>query len=233
MKSTIIMVLCFVLVCPIVFAETDEVQPQGVYAQIDTKREMQAIDSLLNGNDKVKAQTAKEIVDHSDQYCPAVFFFLSRYFFYENKDDDAIFWLYAGRIRMWYDVKKCTDKSVEDSVDAMSAQLPDLLRSIQFENIENSKKLLKKAAEWDRSTLHNYDPAWIALHGLGAFMPNADKVTLDSLNIPKDKWAALAEENRSEYLKDYDEYFDQITPEQLLEMKKKIEEMKKEQNINH
>ena len=82
MKRIIIMFLCFLVVCPIIFAETDEVQPQGVYVQIDTKREMQATDSLLNGTEKVKAQTAKEIVDNSGKYCPSVFFYLSRYFFY-------------------------------------------------------------------------------------------------------------------------------------------------------
>ncbi|HBM16981.1 MAG TPA: hypothetical protein DD381_11645 [Lentisphaeria bacterium] len=232
MRIIFLLLLPFIIASSVIYAESDKGQHQGVYAQIDTKKDIQVIDLLLNGNKEEQNQTAKKIVEHSDQYCPAVLFYLARYFFYQNKDEDAIFWLYAARIRILFDIKRCTDLTVEDSSEAMSYQMPNLLRIIQFENIDNSKVLFKKALEWDKQTPHNYDPAWIALHGMGVFLPTSDKTTLESLNIPKEQWTSLAEENRNDYLQDYMEYMDGITPEQLTLMKKKIQELRKEEANN-
>ncbi len=199
---------------------------KGVYKEIQTTREMQAISTFLKGTDKEKEQLAERIQEHPERYAPAVFFHLSRYLFEQEEEDDALFWLYAARIRTWYDIKRCTDRSVEDSVEVLNQQLPPLLRLIQFEDIPNAKRLMKKALAWDRATPHEYDPRWIALHGLRASLPPAVDGKQASLTIPKIQWAELAETHRKDYHKTWLEDLQGLTPEQLEQIDAKIEELR-------
>ena len=230
MKKCLLVFIPLFLTASLLLAETIEVKPVGTYAEINTQNETQAINSLLNGTPNEQSQTAEEIVKHSDKYCPATFFYLSAYFFDKGQNDDALFWLYAGRIRMLYDVKKCTDESVDGALEEMNSQVPDLLKLTQFENINNTRKIVAKAIAWDEKTPHDYDPAWLSLHGAKAFLPDADKVSYDSLNIQKDQWNSLAKENRKEYLKDFNDSIEQITKEDLAQIKQAIKELKKQKN---
>ncbi len=206
-------------------AETRTAAPTGVYTQIDTRAEIQLIGNLQSGGGNQKKEAAREIMAHPGKYCPAVFFSLAAYLFYDGRTNDAIFWMYAGRIRTRFDIRRCTDETVADALEVLNQQLPELLRLAQFEDLKNARRIMEDALAWDRETPYDYDPRWIALHGLGAFRPAADQPSAEPLTIPEKKWAALAEKNRKEYLADFKADMDRITPKQLAEIKAKIAEL--------
>lgn len=200
--------------------------PPGGYSSIDTQREIQAITALRSGNTQEAEPVAREVMAHPDRYCPAVFYSLASYLFTREESDSAIFWMYAGRIRTSYDIRRSKDQTVADAGQVLNQQLPELLRLLQFENLEQAKKIVGRAIEWDRVTKYNYDARWIALHGLGASLPGADSVTSDSMLVSPAEWSALAERNRTEYLAGFLEDVAAITPEHLEQIRSKIEELR-------
>ena len=103
---------------------------------------------------------------------------------------------------------------------------PELLRLAQFEDIEESRKILARAVEWDRDTEHNYDACWIALHGLGPSLPGAESVARESLTIPEDQWDALAKKNRDDYYANYVSETHAMDEAQLQQIKDKIAELR-------
>ncbi len=206
-------------------AEDNIVKPSGVYAQIDTRRDVRAVEALESGSAKEKAAAAQDVLGDAGRYCPAVFFPLAAYLFAQGQPDEALFWMYSGRIRAWYDVKRSADPSVADTVVLLNQGLPDLLRLTQFEDLDRARSTLDRAIAWDRDTPHDYDARWIALHGMGAFLPEPASGPR-ALTVPEDQWADLAETNRAEYLADYLADLAAVTPEQMTKIKAKILELK-------
>lgn len=229
MIKSLSLVVCSLLFGAVFAAAEERVVPlKGVYKEINTTREMKAISTFMKGTDEQKEQLAKSIQEHPERYAPAVFFHLSRYLFEHEEEDDAIFWLYAARIRTWYDVNRCTDRSVGDSVEVLNGPLPPLLRLIQFEDLANAKRLMKKAVAWDRKTPHNYDARWIALHGIRASLPAAASEKESALTVSEEQWEGLAEKNRKEYHKDWLESLQTLEPEQMTQIEAKIKELRAE-----
>ena len=229
MIKSLSLVVCSLLIgTALAVAEERAVPLKGVYKEINTTREMKAISTFMKGTDEQKEQLANSIQEHPERYAPAVFFHLSRYLFEQEEEDDAIFWLYAARVRTWYDIKRCTDQSVGDSVEVLNGQLPPLLRLIQFEDLANAKRLMKKAIAWDRKTPHEYDARWIALHGIRASLPAAAGGKESTLTVPAEQWEDLAEKNRKEYHKDWLESLQTLEPEQMTQIEAKIKELRAE-----
>lgn len=227
-KIICIVIFSLIALCSFAFAEDSTIEPTGVYATIDTRSSVQAINILRNGTDEDKSAVAMVIKANSDKYCPAVFFSLATYLFNIDKTDDALFWLYAGRIRAQYDIKRCTDETVVGGYEELNMSVPELLKGIQFENMEKTKEIVKKAIKWDKETPLNYDPRWIALHGMGAFLNGADDKNKKDpvLIIPEKEWKDLAEKNRKEYWDALQEDFNGITPEELEQIKTRTRTLK-------
>ncbi len=139
--------------------------------------------------------------------------------------DAAIFWLYCARIRTYFDIQRCTDRSVADGAEIVNSHVPQLLRLEQFQDIDNSKQIMEKAVQWDRTTPHDYDARWIALHGIRAFHPEPAPGTAEPLTIPEDQWEALAEKNREGYLAEWMEGISCITEVQLEQLQAKYDEL--------
>jgi hypothetical protein len=114
---------------------------------------------------------------------------------------------------------------VGDAVEVLNRQLPDLLRLIQFEDLENARRLMKQAVAWDRKTPHEYDARWIALHGLGPSLPTPAEGAARLLTVPRSEWKGLAEQHRKEYLQAFLEDTKALTPEQLEQIQAKIAEL--------
>jgi hypothetical protein len=228
-KKILVSLFCLTVMCSFAFAEDNVIEPKGVYASIDTKSCSKAIDALRNGTDETRAAAATAIESNAGSYCPAVFFSLAAYLFDIGRTDDALFWLYAGRIRTQYDIKRCTDETVAGGYEELNMSVPDLLKLIQFENLDNTKRIVEKAIRWDRETPVNYDPRWIALHGMGAFMNSMDGNKKEpALTIPEKDWKDAAEKNRKDYWDLFQEDLNSITPEQFEQIKAKIKSLKQE-----
>ncbi len=199
----------------------------GEYAEIDVEREKRAIKGLTSGDDDEMERWAERIESRPDRFAPAVLFHLANYHFEQGSEYEALFWMYSGRIRCRFDIERCTDKSVEGAVELLNQQLPDLLRLIQFEDIDYAKEVMQEAIEWDRETEHNYDARWIALHGIRAFQPASEAE--EPLTVPEKTWKKLANKVRAETAQQYAEGLDELTEEQLEQIAAKIEELRNEQ----
>jgi hypothetical protein len=204
----------------------DEVSPlKGEYKEIKTTRESKAIKTFLEGTDEQKEKLASRIQEHPNRYAPAVFFHLSVYLYVQDEVDDALFWLYCARIRTYFDIQRCTDRSVEGAGEILNNLVPALLKLEQFQDLENSKQIMKNAVQWDRETPHDYDARWIALHGIRAFQPEPAPGTAEPLTIPEDQWETLAEKHRDEYLTQWLADLSSITEEQLTQIQEKYDEL--------
>jgi hypothetical protein len=68
------------------------VQPQGQFAQIDTRLANQTIELLENGNAEEQQRTIEKIKDRPQNFAPPVFYVLSHVLFQRGEKDDASFW---------------------------------------------------------------------------------------------------------------------------------------------
>ncbi|WP_345992398.1 hypothetical protein [Sulfurimonas sp. HSL-1716] len=166
------------------------------YSPVNTKSQVQKIQELSQGTQEQKNSAIEEIKNHSDKYAPAVFFPVARELFKQGKMDEALFWFHAGRIRTIFDIKRCTDPTVKGAVVILSRNLPSEFYKKQAQNPDLTEKMIFKAINWDKATPYNYDPRWIALHGIGAFQGKLSP----QLVIPEYKWGLLADQNRRKYL---------------------------------
>ena len=101
---------------------------KGVFAEIDTTQSLEAMETLRSGSEEDRVRIAEQIAANSADYCPAVFFALAAYHHQANRTPIGLFWLFAGRIRTWFDIQRSTDRSVEAAADALGNSVPELLR---------------------------------------------------------------------------------------------------------
>lgn len=198
----------------------------GEYLEIDVRKTGEAIEIFQSGSEKQKKRLRTKIEKHPSHYAPALFFHFAKYLFEQGEEDEALFWSFAGQLRTQYDIARCTDKSVEDSVQVLNRNLPQLLRLLPFEDIDNTKEVLETVVNWDSSTDYDYDCRWIALHGIKSHLPVAADGSDKPLSISEDRWEEVAEENRTKFYDEYVEALDDISERDLEKIQGKIEELR-------
>lgn len=194
---TVLIIAC--LAALTVTAKYITVEPKGEYAKIDTALLNETMMVLSQGSDSEKKKVIKEIKAHPEQYAPPVFYALSHALF-ENDKEGALFWFYAGQIRIRYDANRCADKSAQSAAGALSNQYGVLINQYAFQNIDLLKKIVPKAVKWDSETPNEYDHRWIHLHGMGAFTGD-DK----EMSLPESEWEAIKKKTGDEYLEGFQE----------------------------
>jgi hypothetical protein len=201
-------------------------QLHGEYRDIKVSTQTEAITTFLDGTNHDKERLALRIQASPSRYAPAVFFHLAVYLFQQDDVEEALFWLYCGRIRTYFDIQRCTDQSVAGAAEILNNLVPPLLRLEQFIDLENSKRIMERAVEWDRETPHDYDARWIAFHGIGASLPEPAPGMATPLTIPEDQWDALAEKHRTEYFAQWMSDVSSISEEQLTLILAKYDELR-------
>jgi len=182
-----------------VHAKDITVEPKGEYAKIDTTLANETIKVLSQGSDSEKKKAISEIKAHPEKYAPPVFYALSHALFEDDKEE-ALFWFYAGQIRIRYDANRCADKSARSAADVLSNQYGVLINQYAFQHIDLLKKIIPKAVKWDEETSNDYDHRWINLHGMGAFTGGEKE-----LSLPESEWASIKKKTSDEYLKGFQE----------------------------
>ena len=66
-------------------------------------------------------------------------------------------------------------------------------------NLQEIRSVAERVVEWDRKNIRTYDPRWISLHGIDAFLEN--QVAFE----PRSRWAGIDEQTRVDYLNGFDE----------------------------
>jgi hypothetical protein len=196
------------------------------YSDIDVQSVNQAITTFVSGTDDQKEQLRTEIENEPNRYAPILFFHFASYLLEQGEEDEALFWFSAGKLRMYYDIRRCTDRSVGGAMQIVKEKMPPLLLLLQFEDVDNTREVLDRVLEWDRSTGHDYDCRWIALHGIKAFLPKPADGSVESLTIPQEEWETVAEEIRLEFSKGFDDFVSSVSEADMETITNKIEELR-------
>jgi hypothetical protein len=184
-----------------------EVHPPGDFAEFDTVATLDLLKQLKSSDEKTKTKAIEQIKSAPGKVAPPALCAMSNELFHQGEKDDALFWYYLGQLRARSDANKSNDVSARQAVAVLNSQYGPLINKYAFrntkvdykKNLADIKAIAEKVVDWDRKHPREYDPRWISLHGMGAFVNN--KVDFE----PKDKWDQINEQTRVSYLKDLDE----------------------------
>jgi hypothetical protein len=189
-------------------AET-AIQPAGQYAEIDIKQTREAMQLLATGTMSERGAAIAGISAHSEQYAPPVFYAMSEALFQAGNRDEAAFWFYAGQLRARFDANRCTDESARQAVPALNQRYGPAINQYAFQDLQKLEAVVNKVVAWDRQTPHNYDQRWINLHGMNAMLSGLGSRSVSGadapLSLPAERWDAIAEQTRADYLKGFQE----------------------------
>ena len=178
------------------------VSPEGEFAEIDVKTQNKAFQKLSKG----KSSYIDKVLKNPQKYNPTVLYALSSALFKKGKEEEAMFWFYAGQLRARSDANKSLDKSAGQGVDVLNQKFGTPINQYAFTNISNLEKTIEKVVAWDKETSREYDPRWIALHGMDAFL---EKVVAFE---PEEKWTSIDNITREEYLNGFKKTIEQNNP---------------------
>jgi hypothetical protein len=170
-----------------------KVEPRGEFATIKTEKSSAAMDAIQRGDKKVIAQ----VITNPQSFQPPVFYQLSAKLFQQGRRDEAMYWFYFGQLRARSDANKALDPSAAAGVDLMNETFGYPINSHAFMDIEKLKHTVEKVVSDDERLPREYDPRWISLHGMDAFV--GDKVRF----APESQWAAIDKKTRKEYVEGF------------------------------
>jgi ankyrin repeat protein len=176
-------------------ADPMKFEPQGEFAEIDTEKQIAAIKALMNGD----ADMIQAVLANPQSYAPPVLFQLSATLFEKGDKSEAAFWLYAGQLRARSDANKSKDPSARQAIVVLNMQFAEKINQHMFTDIPKLTATVQRVVEWDKTTPRDYDPRWIALHGMGAFLE--DKIPFE----PESEWKKIDEQTREQYWADFQE----------------------------
>ena len=185
-------------------AESIPVAPNGEYAQINTHKGIDAIQTLIKGSAAEKQEVIARVTAQPQNFEPPVFYALAQALFQNGKKDEAAFWFYAGQLRGRFDANRCADISARQAVTVLNQTYGTPINQYTFQDIPKLEALVLKVIAWDKSTPYNYDHRWINLHGMNAMIsglsPKDASVQTAAVSLPKEQWPAIAEKTRNDYL---------------------------------
>lgn len=201
------MALMLLIVANPVIAETRMVEPQGVFAEIDTRLAQEAIRALSGGNAQQQQSMIATVKANPNQYAPPVFFWVSHVLFENGAQDEGAFWFYVGQLRARIDANICTDVSARQAVSLLNEQFGPPINQYMFQDIPKLEAMIPEVVKWDQKTPYLYDRRWINLHGMQAMMASMEGSNkhADPLVIsePEAQWDAIAAQTRTDYLKGF------------------------------
>lgn len=185
--------LVFIWCCVFTFglsAETIEVKSKGEFADIQVKDQNLAAKLLLSGD----VPTIKRVISQPNDFNPVVLYCLSSALLDAGEREQAAFWFYLGQLRGRSDANKSLDESAKQGMAVLNQRFGGPINQYAMKDIAKLKTTIDKVIQFDADNSRNYDPRWIALHGLDAFAAHG-KVAFE----PKTKWQDIDDKTRAEY----------------------------------
>ncbi len=167
-----------------------QISPQGEFAEIRVSEQNQVLEKLLEGDES----TIDKVLSSSEKYSPPVLYVLSNALFNKNRKDEAMFWFYTGQLRARSDANKSLDISARQAVAALNDKFGPPINLYAFTDIPKLKNVVADVVKQDAGVVRGYDPRWISLHGMDAFLKT--KIAFE----PEEKWAKINDNTRNEYL---------------------------------
>ncbi len=184
-------------------AQVNEVQvePKGVYKEIDMESQLQMIQILSSQNSDSVNQGIKDITSTPNKYSPPVVFVLAHVLSQKNKMDEASYWYYFAQLRGRIDAKLCTDKTAGQAISVLVSQIGPPINEYSFSDIERLKGTFDDVIAFLRTNEADYDRRWIALHGMGAFTGGNEAIIL-----PREEWNTVKKETIDTYYAQFIEH---------------------------
>jgi hypothetical protein len=191
---------------PALHSETNTVEPAGELKQVDTSKDITAMEQLLGSDKKAASATAEKVEASPSNYSPPVYYAMSAHLFSKGENDLAMRWFYAGQVRARYDANRCNDKSARSAVGVLNQKYGPQINQHGFKDIEKLEKIVRDAVAWSLSTPHSYDHRWINLHGMGAFTGSSS----DTPSLPESEWEEIKKSTHSKYLEGFEKAMKQM-----------------------
>lgn len=208
-----IYLLLTLTICSLTFvnAQNNEVEPKGVYKEIDVENQNKIIETF-NSDDKIlKKQTVENIIKTPNNYNPPVLYALSKELFDNGQKDEATFWFYVAQLRARYDANLCLDNSAKQGVTILNNEYGPNINQYAFQNIEFLEKTVKKVVDFVKENDENYDHRWLNLHGMNAVIASMDESSeKKELSKPKEEWAKIKQKTITDYYDGFTKYLKSI-----------------------
>jgi hypothetical protein len=171
------------------------VQPQGEFGTIETQSTAEAISRLQRGDSTMLANVQQNPGD----YAPPALYELSNQLFKRGRKNEAAYWFYLGQLRARSDANKSLDPSAASGVDVLNETYGYPINQHSLQDLPKLTKTVAQVLADDAKLPRNYDPRWIALHGMDAFLES--KVRFQ----PRSAWAATNAQTRKDYQQGFEE----------------------------
>lgn len=209
-------------------AEDIYVQPTGVYATIDTSRDIKLMKVLTEGSPEQKASTVKFVLQSPTKFTPGVLFALSAALFEQGNKDESMFWFLVADLRARYDAQRCADVSARSGVQALRQNFGQFIYPYMRQNTDKLEATIPKALAWDTSHAYNYDNRWINLHGLAVFTAASNPKIQRELSLPESEWPSIHSKVRADFEAGYKNSIATLTKESNPTPKSQTKEVDKE-----
>lgn len=174
-------------------------EPNGEYAKIDVSKSSDLLLKLVDPNLSIKRQGVVEVQENPDTFTPPVLFVAAATMLELGDHDDAQFLYYLALLRAISDAEKCGDGSASAAIGSLLEQFGQPFSERTFDDLTALARDVERASEWDRTRERQYDPRWIALHGMKAF--SESKVAFAA----RAEWSHIDERSRNEWLDQFEQ----------------------------
>lgn len=176
------------------------VNPRGEFATIKVEPSNGELKRLSKGD----PASIERVIRNPGAYNPAVLYALSDALFRSDRKDDAVYWFYLGQLRARSDANKALDVSARQAVSALNQRYGTQINQYSFKDTARLRSIVSKVISTDQSIPRDYDPRWIALHGMDAF--DGNKVRF----APRSQWKAINDTTRRQYNNDFNSAMDYL-----------------------
>lgn len=172
------------------------VKPKGIYAAIDLTAQNTMIELLIRPETRHTA--IDTIFNNINKYNPTVLYLFAQALFAEGEQQNAVDWYLFAQLNTMYDIKRCTDSSVNDAFLILESRNRPVFEKYIKEHKDEYKTSIEKVINLFSRTTQNYDYRWINLQGMDcmiASMEDANKKEEAKIELtkPKDSWPTIKE----------------------------------------
>jgi hypothetical protein len=197
-KLLLLFFICFFVSSTL--ADTQLIEPIGIYKTIDITEAKDATHTLANGTSEDKQKVISDVINSSEKYSPPVLYAVSNEFAKNNQLDEALFWFYAAQLRASGDAKLSADPSSASGVMLLNSSMNANTRKHQFTVVDKLEGIVDSAISWDIKTLRKYDTRWISVYGSKAMRhARFGEPAPTDLSIPAADWESTLTKAREEW----------------------------------
>ena len=177
-----------------------EIAPRGEFAAIAIEDQNRMLERLVDGD----AAAVDRVLAAPERYNPAVLYALSAALFEQDRKREAAFWFYSGQLKARSDANKALDRSAHQAVAALNERFGPAINRWAFQDRTLLRTVVERAVAADRAAARDYDPRWIAAHGLDAFTEDAIRF------VDEGAWPDIDETTRTDYLASFNRAMDAL-----------------------